>query len=85
MGKINVMDIIWDYKILQSRRSLAVVAGLKKPNEHAEPTKSRTLKKKKKNPIRSHLAFLKVSLLNIVTCRTRSVLCVPRMDITNML
>ena len=28
------MDKIWD-----SRRSLAVVAGMKKPNDHAEPTK----------------------------------------------
>ena len=25
--------------ILRSRRSLAVVAGMKKPNDHAEPTK----------------------------------------------
>ena len=29
------MDKIWD----RSRRSLAVVAGMKKPNDHAEPTK----------------------------------------------
>jgi len=28
---------------------LAVVAGMKKPNDHAEPTKSRTLKKQNKN------------------------------------
>jgi len=27
---------------------LAVVAGIKKPNDHAEPTKSRTLKKYKR-------------------------------------
>ena len=26
-------------EILPSRRSLAVVAGMKKPNDHAEPTK----------------------------------------------
>ena len=32
------MDKIWD-------RKLAVVAGMKKPNDHAEPTKRRTLKK----------------------------------------
>ena len=38
-GKTNVMDKIWDRKILQSRRSLAVVAGMEKPNDHAEPTK----------------------------------------------
>ena len=29
------MDTIWDRKW----RSLAVVAGMKKPNDHAEPTK----------------------------------------------
>ena len=34
-------------KILQSRRSLAVVVGMKKTNDHVEPTKSRTLKTKK--------------------------------------
>ena len=32
------MDKIWD-------RKLAVVVGMKKPNDHAEPTKRRTLKK----------------------------------------
>ena len=32
------MDKIWDRKILQSRRSLAVVAGAKKPNDHAKKT-----------------------------------------------
>ena len=38
-------------EILQSRRSLAVVAGMKKPNDHAEPTKVERLKNKtKKNP-----------------------------------
>ena len=31
--KINIMDKIWD------RKSLAVVAGMKKPNDHTEPTK----------------------------------------------
>ena len=31
-------------EILQSRRLLAVVAGMKNPNDYAEPTKSRTLK-----------------------------------------
>ena len=36
---INVMDKIWDKKILRSWRSLAVVAGKKNPNDHAEPTK----------------------------------------------
>ena len=33
------METIWDRKILRSRRSLAVVAGMKKPNDHVEPTK----------------------------------------------
>ena len=35
-------------EIHRSRRSLAVVAGMKKPNDHAEAKKSRTLKKPKK-------------------------------------
>ena len=43
------MEPIWDRKILRSRRSLAVVAGMKKTKDHAEPTKSRTLKKTKAN------------------------------------
>ena len=34
-------------KILRSRRSLALVAGMKKSNDQAEPTKSRTLKQLK--------------------------------------
>ena len=33
------MDKIWDRKILRSLRSLAIVVGMKKPNDHAEPTK----------------------------------------------
>ena len=32
------MDNIWDKKIRRSRSSLAVVAGMKKTNDHAEPT-----------------------------------------------
>ena len=39
------MDKIWDRKIRRSRRSLAVVAGMKKPNDHAEPTKQKTTTK----------------------------------------
>ena len=39
--KINVMDNIWD----RSRRSLAVVAGMKKTNDHAEATKVERLQK----------------------------------------
>jgi len=35
-------------KILQSRRSLAVVVGMKKPNDHAELTKV-DAKKREKN------------------------------------
>ena len=41
------MDKIWDRKSFQSRRSLAVVAGMKKTIDQAEPTKSRALIKKK--------------------------------------
>jgi len=36
------MDKIWDRKILRSRRSLAIVAGMTTtalPHDHAEPTK----------------------------------------------
>jgi len=33
------MDKIWDRTIIRSRRSLAVVAGMKKTNDHVEPTK----------------------------------------------
>jgi len=32
------MDKYWDRKILQSQRSLAVVVGMKNPNDQAEPT-----------------------------------------------
>ena len=49
------MDKIWDRKILRSRRSLAVVAGMKKTEMttqnrllFAERTKIRTLKKRRK-------------------------------------
>ena len=35
-------------EILRSRRSLAVVAGMKKANDHAEPTKVERTKEKKK-------------------------------------
>ena len=38
------MDKIWD----RSRRSLAVVAAMKKPNDHAEPTKVERIKKRRK-------------------------------------
>ena len=33
-------------KILRSQRSLAVVAGMEQPNDHAEPTKVECLKDK---------------------------------------
>jgi len=39
IGQTNVMDKIWD----RNWRSLAILAGMKKPNGYAEPTK--TLKK----------------------------------------
>ena len=39
------MDKIWDIKILRSQRSLAIVAGMKKTNDHAEPIKVELLKK----------------------------------------
>ena len=44
------MDEIWDRNPWKSG-SLAVVAGIKKTNDHAETTISRTLKKTKKNLI----------------------------------
>ena len=33
------MDKIWDRKSFKCRGSLAVVAGMKKTNDHAKPTK----------------------------------------------
>ena len=33
------MDKIWDRKSCEVGGQLAVVAGLKKPNDHTEPTK----------------------------------------------
>ena len=44
--------------ILRRRRSLAVVAGMKKPNDHAEPTKAERLKKKKSYIRPAHLYIL---------------------------
>ena len=52
------MDKIW-YRNPQSRRSLAVVAGMKKTNDHTEPTK---FERKKTNKV--HLPLLYYS--NIV-------------------
>ena len=48
-------------KILLSRRSLAVVAGMKKLNDHAEPTKVEPQKNKFKK-IRIHLKVMEKSL-----------------------
>jgi len=48
------MDNIWERKILQSQRSLAVVAGMKKPNDHAEPTKV----ERKKNKMFMYVSFM---------------------------
>ena len=42
-------------EILPSRRSLAVVAGMKKPNDHAEPTKKSNVKKTKQKNFRQAL------------------------------
>ena len=42
------MDKIWDKKILQSRKSLAVVAGMEKTKWPRRTDKSRTQKKYKK-------------------------------------
>ena len=36
---------IWDRKSFRSQRSLVVVAGMKKTNDHAEPTKVYAKKK----------------------------------------
>ena len=41
------MDKIWDRKSFEVGGSLAVVAGMKKPNDHVEPTKAERLKKQK--------------------------------------
>ena len=41
------MDTIWDRKSFEVG-SLAVVAGMKKTNDHAEPTKVERLKKQTK-------------------------------------
>ena len=41
------MDKIW-YRDPSKSAVIGRVAGMKKPNAHAEPTKSRTLKKTKK-------------------------------------
>ena len=49
------MDKIWDRKSFRSQRSLAVVAGMKKTNDHARTDKSRTLKKKKRDKYHAHL------------------------------
>ena len=38
-------------EILRSQRSLAVVAGMKKTNDHAEPTKVERLKKNQKTDV----------------------------------
>ena len=46
LGKKKIMKWIkFGIEILRSRRSLAVVAGMKKTNDHAEPTKDERLKK----------------------------------------
>ena len=37
------LTIVFRNLVMRSRRSLAVVVGMKKPNDHAEPTKRRTL------------------------------------------
>ena len=40
-------------EILRSRWSLAVVAGMNKTNDHAEPTNVERLKKHEKNKLRN--------------------------------
>ena len=42
------MDKIWDRKSLKSEVIGCCVAGMKKPNDHAEPTTVEGLKKQKK-------------------------------------
>ena len=45
----NVMDKLWDRKSFKvGGMSLAVVAGMKQPNDHADPTKVERKNKNKK-------------------------------------
>ena len=62
------MDKIW-VGILRSQRSMAVVVGMKKPNDHAELSKSNAEKSPRKKPVNNgptnklFLLFLYYSLL----------------------
>ena len=64
-------------KILQSRRSLAVVVGMKKTNDHAEPTKNRKLnviiKKSQMHGFlwRARMKLSKQQWITFILCCTR--------------
>mgnify|MGYP000631007991 CR=1 FL=1 len=63
------MDNIWDKKIFRSRRSLAVVAGMENPNDHAEPTKVERTKK-----VGRYVVFCFSSAIKAVLIHTFSVI-----------
>ena len=63
------MDKIWDRK--SSRRSLAVVTWMKKPNDHAEPTKferKKTLKKTTTYKSITMFTPVRASTLLLIVC-----------------
>ena len=53
------MDKIWDRKFFKVGGHWPLWRGMKKPNDHAEPTKSRTIKKStgRSNCLKSNLVF----------------------------
>jgi len=65
------MDRIWHRK---SRRSLAVVAGMKKLNDHAEPTKVEGLKNIKKGTDLTHVFSMTITLLCYLDFVVQSIL-----------
>ena len=54
------MDKIWDRKFFKVGGHWPLWRGMKKPNDHAEPTKSRTIKQSstgRSNCLKSNLVF----------------------------
>ena len=64
-------------EILRSRRSLTVVAGMKKPNDHAEPTKVENKKNKKTN----HLSYSTAKPVNSETSSVDQSTCQHRQQL----
>ena len=67
------MDKIW-YR--NPSKSLAVVAGMKKPNDHAEPTKKSNAKTKEKNNniLTTHmLVFVSATQFDVLRCQGASI------------